>query len=58
MSGHVPQESKSTKAPEMTARYLHMVRVDGIEHYYWELEDAMEKLRDEPDADFECVTVH
>lgn len=58
MSEPNPQETDPVDEPVMTARWLHMVRIDGIEHYYWELEDAMDKLRDEPDADFECVTVH
>jgi len=54
----IPQDSDTLDEPAATLRCLHLVRVDGIEHYYWELADAMDKFRDEPDADFECVTVH
>lgn len=44
--------------PRLTTRMLHMVRVDGVEHFYWDLEPALDLLAAEPDADFELITVH
>lgn len=42
----------------ITTRKLHMVRVDGVEHFYWDLAPALDLLAAEPDADFELITVH
>lgn len=45
----------SSSAPP---RFLHLVRVDGIEFIFWELEQALDKLAEEPEARFERITVH
>lgn len=58
IDGTALETADASSSPRMTTRLLHMVRVDGIEHFYWELEAALDLLAAEPDADFELITVH
>lgn len=53
-----PAELPDEGVNRVISRRLHMVRVDGIEHFYWELAPALELLAVEPEADFEIITVH
>ncbi|MCB1835239.1 MAG: hypothetical protein KDH19_17650 [Geminicoccaceae bacterium] len=39
-------------------RELHLVRVDDSEFYFFELEGALRKLYEVPDASLERITVH
>jgi len=39
-------------------RVLHLVSHDDIEYYFLELSDALAKLHEVPDADYERITVH
>ncbi|MCB2055863.1 MAG: hypothetical protein KDE35_16680 [Geminicoccaceae bacterium] len=39
-------------------RELHLVRVEDLEFYFFEFDDALRKLYAEPEATLERITVH
>lgn len=43
---------------EQASYFLHLVRVDDLEYYFIEIEDAIAKMKMEPDALYECITLH
>ena len=53
MPNSQPDQHQDTQPPtqRVTTRKLHMVRVDGIEHFYWELGPALDLLAAEPEAE-------
>lgn len=38
--------------------FLHLVRIDDLEYYFFEIEDAIAKLTEEPEAEYERITIH
>lgn len=41
-----------------SAKCVHLVRVNDNEYYFREIKDALAKLKDEPDASYQRITLH
>lgn len=40
------------------AHFLHLVRIEDFEYYFFDVEDAIAKMEEEPEASYERITVH
>jgi hypothetical protein len=52
------EQAPNWRCDDTVLRVLHMVRVDDIEYIFYDIENALQKLAEEPCATLEPITVH